>query len=307
VQEDVDAGACLSSLLDLLTPPVVIELGPVSLGPRLSVSTQLLPAAEHPVPDEIGLQEGGSTVVQRLKDDLRVSTEGQVDSHDHETVLEDRAQCFDSLLLSAWRLIAIEVGLPHQPRLGLPSEEGVSVNDSMITRPSLLRIHRLREPGPVVARWPELEPLRLPLILGLRIDYEFLQICGGVIVPSFHQHLVNGVEQNLKRCHPLLPVHDGKSRHVAGFLRPTLVHHSAEKVVWHLRLLTRDQGLSRTTGESRHVLPQRSPLPILVPDVWALVGRDLVMHLALEEVPRRQRGCHQTKYFSRHGSFASEH
>ena len=78
LQEDVDAGARLASLLDLVAPPVIVELRPVSLRPGLGVPAELLAPAEHPVADEVRLEQRRAAVVEGLEDDLRVGTEGQV-------------------------------------------------------------------------------------------------------------------------------------------------------------------------------------------------------------------------------------
>ena len=72
LEEQIDPGTELATLGDLVAPPVVVEVLPVRLAPRVDVGADLVAALEHVVLDQVRREQRGAAIVQRLEDELVV-------------------------------------------------------------------------------------------------------------------------------------------------------------------------------------------------------------------------------------------
>ena len=87
LEEEVDAGSEEAALLNLLPPPVLVEVRPVLLTPGVDIGAEVLAALEDHVLDEVSGEQRRTTVVERLEDELIVVLLVQVDRDYNQLLL----------------------------------------------------------------------------------------------------------------------------------------------------------------------------------------------------------------------------
>ena len=118
------------------------------------------------------------------------------------------------------------------------------------------------------------------------IDQRIQAHCGPLVAITL-EHLLDRIDEQLQSGEPLLSIDNDARFDPLYWVQSLLQNNCAHEVATSPAVL--DDGL----GHIANVFPQRLPLVILGPNVWALENWDLVAHDFEEDILRGQdRGLH---------------
>ena len=180
------------------------------------------------------------------------------------------------------------------PLADLVDEVGVGLGDPgvrLLLRHLQVVAHRGAEGGLVVVGRPHLEDVVVGTCDGPAVEDQRRHGVGVLLPAVLLHHQLGGVQQQLERGEPLLPVDNVAHVDEPDWHRSLLDDDRAEEVRRDVRQVEWAQvgRLDQPLGDGPDVVPERLPLILLIPDVWSLEERDHIAGGAGEELERRQR------------------